>query len=71
MIRMIDLVVRPLAGLLICAAFIGLFLALPTLMTHARAWVSQIREGNLPAPVLNLIKLREDEQEREPDRKAS
>jgi hypothetical protein len=69
---MIDLVVRPLAGLLLCAAFVALFLSLPTIIRHLRAWVVQIRDGNLPAPVLSLIRQREEPVE-EPttERKAS
>lgn len=73
---MIDLVVRPLAGLLLCAAFVALILFLPTTVRHLRAWVSQIREGNLPAPVLSLIRQREEPSEapteaRTTERKAS
>ena len=47
---MIDTVIRPLAGLLLCAVFAALVLALPTIIRHVREWVFQIREGNLPAP---------------------
>jgi hypothetical protein len=71
---MIDLVIRPLAGLLLCAVFIALVLSLPTVIRHARAWIAQIREGNLPAPVLSLIRQREDPEEVSApasDRKAS
>ncbi len=57
---MIDLVVRPLAGLLLCVAFAALLLFLPTIIRHVRAWIAQIREGNLPAPVLSLIRQREE-----------
>ena len=57
---MIDLVIRPLAGLLLCAVFGALLLSLPTVIRHGRAWVIQIREGNLPAPVLSLIRQREE-----------
>jgi hypothetical protein len=60
---MIDLVIRPLAGLLLCAAFVALFLSLPTVIRHVRAWVGQIREGNLPAPVLSLIRQREEREQ--------
>ena len=67
---MIDLVIRPIAGLLLCAAFAVVVLSLPHLIRHARVWIAQIREGNLPAPVLSLIKQRE-EVESEADRKAS
>ncbi len=69
---MIDLVIRPLAGLLLCAAFVAVLLALPNVIRHARVWVAQIREGNLPAPVLSLIRQREEPVE-EPaaERKAS
>lgn len=69
---MIDLVVRPLAGLLLCVAFAALVLSLPTVIRHVREWVVQIREGNLPAPVLSLIRQREEPAE-EPaaERKAS
>lgn len=66
---MIDLVIRPLAGLLLCAVFAALVLSLPTVIRHVRAWVSQIREGNLPAPVLSPIRQREEADEQ--DRKAS
>lgn len=68
---MIDLVIRPLAGLLLCALFAALVLSLPTIIRHTRAWVAQIREGNLPAPVLSLIRQREDAEEPEAERKAS
>ncbi len=71
---MIDLVVRPLAGLLLCVAFAAILLSLPTVIRHAKAWFTQIREGNLPAPVLSLIRQREEPVEaNEPtsDRKAS
>lgn len=70
---MIDLVIRPLAGLLICVAFAALVLSLPTIVRHGRAWLIQIREGNLPAPVLSLIRQREEpvQQEPETERKAS
>lgn len=71
---MIDLVIRPLAGLLLCAVFAALILSLPTVIRHARAWIAQIREGNLPAPVLSLIRQREDPEEVSApasDRKAS
>ncbi|MEV7395622.1 hypothetical protein [Aeromicrobium sp. NPDC092404] len=69
---MIDFVVRPLAGLLLCAAFVALFLLLPTAVRHARTWIGQIRQGNLPAPVLSLIRQREEPvEEAEPERKAS
>jgi hypothetical protein len=69
---MIDLVIRPLAGLLLCAVFVGLVLSLPTVIRHARAWVAQIREGNLPAPVLSLIRQREEPvEESSSERKAS
>ncbi len=57
---MIDLVIRPLAGLLLCAAFVAVLLALPNVIRHGRVWVAQIREGNLPAPVLSLIRQREE-----------
>jgi hypothetical protein len=69
---MIDLVIRPLAGLLLCAAFVAVLLALPNVIRHVRVWVAQIREGNLPAPVLSLIRQREEPAE-EPaaERKAS
>jgi hypothetical protein len=60
---MIDLVIRPLAGLLLCAVFAALILSLPTVIRHARVWIAQIREGNLPAPVLSLIRQREDPEE--------
>jgi hypothetical protein len=67
---MIDLVIRPIAGLLLCAAFAVVVLSLPNLIRHVRVWIAQIREGNLPAPVLSLIKQRE-EVAPEADRKAS
>jgi hypothetical protein len=69
---MIDLVVRPFAGLLLCAVFGALLVSLPTVIRHTRTWVAQIREGNLPAPVLSLIRQREEPVE-EPvaERKAS
>jgi hypothetical protein len=57
---MIDLVIRPLAGLLLCAAFAAFVLSLPTIIRHGRTWVAEIREGNLPAPVLSLIRQREE-----------
>jgi hypothetical protein len=66
---LIDLVIRPLAGLLLCAVFAGFVLSLPTVIRHVRVWVSQIREGNLPAPVLSFIRQREEADEQ--DRKAS
>jgi hypothetical protein len=68
---MIDVVIRPLAGLLLCALFAALFLSLPTVIRHTRAWVAQIREGNLPAPVLSLIRQREEVDEPTSERKAS
>ena len=69
---MIDLVIRPLAGLLLCALFAALVLSLPTIIRHARAWTAQIREGNLPAPVLSLIRQREEPvEESSSERKAS
>ena len=69
---MIDLVIRPLAGLLLCAVFVALLLSLPTVIRHARAWIAQIREGNLPAPVLSLIRQREEPvEESSSERKAS
>jgi hypothetical protein len=71
---MIDLVIRPLAGLLLCAAFVAFVFSIPTIIRHGRAWVLQIREGNLPAPVLSLIRQREDPDEVSApasDRKAS
>jgi len=68
---MIDLVIRPLAGLLLCAVFAALVLSLPTIIRHVRAWVAQIREGNLPAPVLSLIRQREETEEPTSERKAS
>ncbi|WP_332662840.1 hypothetical protein [Aeromicrobium sp.] len=71
---MIDLVIRPLAGLLLCALFVALLLSLPTVIRHSRAWVAQIRQGNLPAPVLSLIRQREEPveaRESESERKAS
>ena len=69
---MIDLVIRPLAGLLLCAMFVAFFLSLPTVIRHARAWIAQIREGNLPAPVLSLIRQREEPvEESSSERKAS
>ena len=69
---MIDLVIRPLAGLLLCAVFAALVLSLPTVIRHARAWFIQIREGNLPAPVLSLIRQREEPaEESASERKAS
>jgi len=69
---MIDLVIRPLAGLLLCAAFVVVVLALPNLIRHLREWVTQIREGNLPAPVLSLIRQREEPVEQpSAERKAS
>ncbi|KAA1400248.1 hypothetical protein [Aeromicrobium ginsengisoli] len=68
---MIDLVIRPLAGLLLCALFAALVLSLPTIIRHVRAWVAQIREGNLPAPVLSLIRQREEPAEPTSERKAS
>ena len=68
---MIDLVIRPLAGLLLCAVFAALVLSLPTIVRHAREWLIQIREGNLPAPVLSLIRQREDLEEPTSERKAS
>lgn len=69
---MIDLVIRPLAGLLLCALFVALLLSLPTVIRHSRAWVAQIRQGNLPAPVLSLIRQREEPvEEPESERKAS
>jgi hypothetical protein len=69
---MIDIVVRPLAGLLLCAAFVALFLSVPTIIRHVRSWVLQVREGNLPAPVLSLIRQREDPvEEPSTERKAS
>jgi hypothetical protein len=66
---MIDLVIRPLAGLLLCAVFVAIVLSIPTVIRHVRAWIAQIREGNLPPPVLSLIRHREEAEE--PDRKAS
>ena len=68
---MIDLVIRPLAGLLLCAVFAAFVLSLPTIIRHGRAWVAQIREGNLPAPVLSLIRQREETEEPTSERKAS
>ena len=68
---MIDVVIRPLAGLLLCALFAALFLSLPTVIRHTRTWVAQIREGNLPAPVLSLIRQREEVDEPTSERKAS
>lgn len=69
---MIDLVIRPLAGLALCAVFAALVLSLPTIIRHARAWVAQIRQGNLPAPVLSLIRQREEPADQPaPERKAS
>ena len=70
---MIDLVIRPLAGLLLCAVFVALVLSLPTVIRHVRTWVAQIREGNLPAPVLSLIRQREEpgDEQSASDRKAS
>jgi hypothetical protein len=69
---MIDLVVRPLAGLLLCAIFVAFLLYLPTIIRHVRTWVAQIREGNLPAPVLSLIRQREEPVEQPAtERKAS
>lgn len=68
---MIDLVIRPLAGLLLCVLFAAVVLSLPTVVRHVRAWVIQIRQGNLPAPVLSLIRQREDAEEPQSDRKAS
>jgi hypothetical protein len=67
---MIDLVIRPLAGLLICVAFAALVLYLPTIIRHVRVWVIEVREGNLPAPVLSLIRQRETADDTS-DRKAS
>jgi hypothetical protein len=67
---MIDLVVRPLAGLFLCAAFGVLVLSLPTLIRNGRAWYAEIREGNIPAPVLSLIRPREEAQP-DAERKAS
>jgi len=47
-------------------------LSLPTVIRHARAWIAQIREGNLPAPVLSLIRQREEPvEESSSERKAS
>lgn len=57
---MVDTVLRPLAGLLLCGVFVALILSLPTVIRHARTWIGQAREGNLPAPVLHLIRHRED-----------
>ena len=68
---MIDVVIRPLAGLLLCALFAALFLSLPTVIRHTRTWVAQIRGGNLPAPVLSLIRQREEVDEPTAERKAS
>lgn len=68
---MIDLVIRPFAGLLLCLLLAALVLSLPTIVRHVRAWAFQIRQGNLPAPVLSMIRQREDLPEPESERKAS
>lgn len=68
---MIDLVVRTLAGLLLCAGFAAIILSLPTVIGHVRAWVGQVRQGELPAPVLILMRQRGEAEEPASDRKAS
>lgn len=67
---MIDIVVRPLAGLLLCIAFGAALFALPTLITRARGWISQLREA-APTSTLGQITPKPDEEKSEADRKAS
>ena len=67
---MIDFVVRPLAGLLMCVAFGALILALPILIAHGRAWVAGRREA-APAPTLGQITPKSEQEQSEADRKAS
>lgn len=67
---MIDIVVRPLAGLLLCVAFGAFFLSLPTLITRGRGWISRLREAG-PTSTLGQITPKPDTEQAEADRKAS
>lgn len=68
---MIDIVVRPLAGLLLCVAFGALILALPTLIARGRVWVERLREAAPESTLGRIVPKPAEQSSDESERKAS